>query len=88
MAYLSEIELQLGDIASSFIKELSSEFIGLSPSEIQVASMIKEGKSSKEIARILNISVNTVLSHRYYIRIKTGLKGKKKNLRSYLQTME
>ena len=87
MAYLSEIELQLGDIASSFIKKLSSEYIGLSPSEIQVASMIKEGKSSKEIARILNVSVNTVLSHRYYIRIKTGLKGKKKNLRSYLQTM-
>jgi PAS domain S-box-containing protein len=87
-SYLSEVELQLRDIASSYIKELSSGYIGLSPCEIQVATLIKEGKSSKEIASLLNISLNTVLSHRYYIRIKTGLKGKKINLSAYLQTLK
>jgi DNA-binding CsgD family transcriptional regulator len=87
-SYLSEVELQLRDIASSYIKELSSGYIGLSPCEIQVATLIKEGKSSKDIANLLNISLNTVLSHRYYIRIKTGLKGKKINLSAYLQTLK
>jgi PAS domain S-box-containing protein len=87
-SYLSEVELQLKDIASSYIKELSSEYFGLSPCEIQVAILIKEGKSSKDIAKLMNISLNTVLSHRYYIRIKTGLKGKKANLSAYLQTLK
>ena len=86
-AYLSEIELHLREIASTYIKKLSSDHISLSPCEIQVASLIKEGKSSKEIAELLNVSLNTVLSHRFCIRKKTGLKGKKINLESYLQTL-
>jgi len=86
-AYLSEIELHLREIASPYIKKLSSDHIGLSPSEIQVASLIKEGKSSKEIASILRVSLNTVLTHRFCIRKKTGLKGRKINLASYLQTL-
>ncbi len=84
---LSEIELHLREIASTYIKKLSSDHISLSPCEIQVASLIKEGKSSKEIAELLNVSLNTVLSHRFCIRKKTGLKGKKINLESYLQTL-
>jgi len=85
---LSEVDGNLRNIASSFIKELSNDYIGLSPSEIQVAALIKEGKSSKEISSLLNISLNTVLSHRYCIRKKTGLKRKKINLRAYLQTLD
>jgi DNA-binding NarL/FixJ family response regulator len=88
LKYCSEVELHLKNIASSFVKELSSEYIGLSPHEIQVAYLIKEGKPSKEIATILNISLHTVLSHRYKIRIKTGIKSKKINLRTYLQTLK
>lgn len=87
MACLSEIELHLRDIASPYIRKISSEHIGLSPCEIQVATLIKEGKSSKEIAEILSVSLNTVLTHRFCIRKKTGLKGRKINLTSYLQTL-
>jgi PAS domain S-box-containing protein len=77
----------LGDITSPFIRKVSSEYLGFTPHEIQVASLIKEGKSSKEIAELLNISLNTVHTYRYKIRIKTGLKNNKVNLRSYLQTL-
>jgi len=77
----------LGDITSPFIRKVSSEYLGFTPHEIQVASLIKEGKSSKEIAELLNISLNTVHTYRYKIRIKTGLKNYKVNLRSYLQTL-
>ncbi len=85
---LSMIKSRLKEIASPFIKKLSSHFLSLTPSEIQIASMIREGKSSKDIAEIMNISLNTVHSYRYNIRIKTGLKNNKVNLRSYLQTLD
>jgi DNA-binding CsgD family transcriptional regulator len=53
-----------------------------------VASLIRDGKSSKEIARILNISINTVHTYRFNIRKKTGVKNNKVNLRSFLKTLE
>jgi PAS domain S-box-containing protein len=84
---ISMIKSLLGEITSPFIRNLSSEFLGFTPNEIQVASLVKEGKSSKEIAEILNISLNTVHTYRYKIRMKTGLKNNKVNLRSYLQTL-
>ena len=85
---LSMIKSRLKEITSPFIKKLSSQFLSLTPSEIQIASMIREGKRSKDIAEIMNISLNTVHSYRYNIRIKTGLKNNKVNLRSYLQTLD
>jgi DNA-binding CsgD family transcriptional regulator len=87
MRIVSMIKSLLGEITSSFIRKISSEFLGFTPNEIKIASLIKEGKSSKEIAEILNISLNTVHTYRYKIRIKTGLKNNKVNLRSYLQTL-
>ena len=85
---LSLIKSHLNDIASPFIRKISSEYLGFTPSEIKVASLVKEGKTSKDIAELLNISLNTVITHRYNIRKKTGLKNKKMNLRSYLQVLE
>ncbi|HVN71243.1 MAG TPA: helix-turn-helix transcriptional regulator, partial [Desulfomonilia bacterium] len=87
MRALSMLKSLLGDIISPFIRNLSSQYIGFTPHEIQVASLIKEGKSSKEIAEILSISLNTVHTYRYKIRMKTGLKNNKINLRSYLHTL-
>ncbi len=53
--------------------------------ELEIANLIKEGKSNKEIAQILNLSVRTVEAHRYNMRDKVGLKNKrKKNLRNQL----
>ena len=49
--------------------------------------LIKEGKSSKEIARIMNISLNTVHTYRNKIRKKTNTKNSKVNLRSYLRSL-
>ena len=87
MRCICEIELQLKKIGSSFIRDLSSKYLSLSPTEIKVASLIKEGKSSKDIADLLNVSLNAVLFHRNNIRSKIGLKNNKINLMAYLQTM-
>jgi PAS domain S-box-containing protein len=86
--YLGTIEMQLKDIASTFSNDFSSQYFCLTPTENQVASLIKEGKSSKEIAAILRISLNTVLTHRHNIRRKTGLRRSKVNLRSFIRSMD
>lgn len=85
--YVRMLESHLADITSPFIGRLSREMSGLTPTEIQVASLIKEGKRTKEIAHILNLSKNTVVSHRYHIRTKLKLTNRKVNLRSYLQSL-
>jgi len=76
------------DIVSPFVKEISSTFLGLTSSEIQVAILIKQGKTTKEIAAILNLSDNTIMTHRYKIRTKLGLKNQKCNLHYYLNTLQ
>jgi PAS domain S-box-containing protein len=85
-ALVSVIDSNLKSIASSFIKDLSSRYLSLTPVEIQVATLVKDGLTSKEIAELLNISLNTVNTHRYYIRKKTGLKNKKVNLRTFIKS--
>ncbi len=85
---ITMIKSHLEEITSPFIRRISAEYLGFTPSEIQVASLIREGKSSKEIARLLNISLNTVHTYRFNIRKKAGLKNNKINLRSYLKTLE
>lgn len=85
---LDMIRSHLTEITSSFVQKVASVNLGLTPAEIQVASLIREGKTSKEIARLLNISLNTVQTYRFHIRSKTGLKNKRANLRAYLKSLE
>ncbi len=54
------------------------------PMEIQVADLIKIGKTSKEISAILNISDRSVFFHRNNIRKKLNIRNQKTNLRSCL----
>lgn len=85
--YLEILESNLNDIISPFLKKLSSQYLNLTPTEIQVANLIREGKSTKEMADILNISERAIEFHRNNIRDKLGLKKSKTNLRSYLLTL-
>lgn len=47
----------------------------LSTREIEVLKLVAEGKLNKEIAKELNISINTVLTHRKNITTKLGIKS-------------
>ena len=58
--------------------------MALQTSEMQVASLVKDGKTSKEIADVLNVSETTVNFHRKNLRVKFGLTNQRTNLRSYL----
>ncbi len=82
------LETNLNNIISPFIDKLTSGWAKLTPVEIRVASLVKEGRTNKEIAEILLVSKNTILFHRHNIRGKLDIKNKKINLRSHLLAME
>lgn len=88
VAYLNILEENLTNIISPFIRSLNTQFMSLSPTEIQVAYLVKDGKTSKEIAELMNLSPRTVEFHRDRIRRKVGIKNKKANLRSFLLSMQ
>ncbi len=84
---LGEIEDNLRDITSSFVTKLTSEFIGLTPMEIQVATHVKQGKGTKEIADILCLAPDTINVHRKKIRKKLGISNKSVNLQTFLTSL-
>jgi len=78
------LKSNLQDIIHPFYRKLSVAYPNLTPRQVQVANLIKAGKTSKEIAELLCISKAAVDFHRDKIRKKLGLTNKRVNLRSYL----
>ena len=87
-AYLNIIESNLKEIISPFSQKLSSRYLGLTPKEIQIADLIKDGKQDKDIMEILRISFDTVKSHRKNIRRKLGIYGERANMRTRLLSLD
>ncbi len=79
---LDALESNLRKITTPVIGTMQA--FGLSARESTIASLIKEGKTTKQIADLLVISRRAVEFHRYNIRRKLGLDHKKTNLRAYL----
>lgn len=79
------------NIIASFASDLTSDFITdarytslLTTSELKVASLIRNGLSTDEIADQLGISPGTVRSHRKRIRKKLGINKAAYSLNNYL----
>jgi DNA-binding CsgD family transcriptional regulator len=75
----------LQEIASPFLTHISRTHMQLTPVEITITTMIRNGLSTKEIARLRCISAATVRRHRENIRRKLGLRNQDVNLSTYLQ---
>ncbi|WP_242012315.1 LuxR C-terminal-related transcriptional regulator [Pseudodesulfovibrio cashew] len=83
--YKTVIEDQLVDLAGESPGEFDSDLLRLSPREMEVCQLIQLGRSGKEIAQLLNMSFETVQTHRKNIRKKLGLRGRKASLFTYLR---
>jgi len=83
--WVTMIKARLMEMLSQFPQKLSS--FTLTPAEIQIASLVKEGKSGKQIAELINITEGTVNFHRNNIRKKMGLIHHKDNLKAYLKQL-
>jgi PAS domain S-box-containing protein len=86
--YVSVLENNLNNILSPFMKDFRSSYRNLTPQEIQIVDLIRQGKNTKEIAQMLNASVNTIATHRNNLRKKLNLRNSKINLRSHILSYE
>jgi len=84
---LKGVEANLNQIVSPFLDHLKARFGAFTSREIQIANMIREGKTSKEIACCLNSSIRSVEFHRDNIRKKLGLNREKTNLSTFLMNL-
>ncbi len=74
----------MADLTSTFdVKQ--DLFAVLSPTELHIALLIRNGLSTDEIAKHMHISPETVKSHRKNSRKKLGLNKTHHNLRAHLQ---
>ncbi len=81
---LKMIEEQMKEIVAPFLRTISQSSYDLTPQELRVADLVKNGNTTKEIAGLLRISMKTVDYHRDNLRRKLGIKNNKTNLRSFL----
>ncbi|MBI5098308.1 MAG: PAS domain S-box protein [Nitrospirae bacterium] len=87
LTYVNIVESNLKEIVSPFSRRLSSKYLNFTPKEIQISDLIIDGKQDKEIMEILNISIDTIKTHRRNIRKKLGITNKKINLKTKLMSL-
>ena len=85
---LNILESNLNEIVSPFTRKLSSKYLNLTPTQIQVANLVKQGKTNKDISEILHVAGRTIAFHRENIRKKLNLTNKKTNLKTYLMSID
>jgi len=86
--HLRLLESSLKEIISPFSQRLTSKYVGLTPGELEVAYLVKEGRRTKDIAQILNLSEKTIEDYRKQLRTKLGIKNKRINLRTHLLSLQ
>lgn len=88
LSFLKITRTNLGEIVAPFMKDLAHKYFRLSPVELNIANLIRQGTSTREIAEQLQMTKRTVDFHRDRIREKIGIKNTKSNLKAVLQELE
>jgi PAS domain S-box-containing protein len=79
------IEANLTEILSPFLNNLRG--FNFTPRQLEIIALIKEGRTTKEIAEFLHVSTEAIDMHRFLLRKKLGLNKERTNLRSYLLSL-
>jgi DNA-binding CsgD family transcriptional regulator len=85
LKYAEMLQTNLEEITSPFISHLSNSYHSLTPTEIAICNMIRNGLRTKEIAQIRGVSAATINRHREHIRRKLEITNSDVNLATYLQ---
>lgn len=87
LKYIEILKTNLEEITSPFVSRSLNHYHCLTPSEVNICNMIRNGLRTKEIARLRGVSSSTVNRHREHIRRKMNIKNQKINLTTYLQSL-
>ena len=79
----TEFEARFTSINQSFYNNLKSRFPDLSATDQKICALVKLNFPSKDMARLLGISVESVHTSRYRLRKKLGL-GRTENLEEFI----
>lgn len=85
--FIDQHMIALKNLTSSFGRKITGNMVKLSPREMEVCSLVRNGMVNKEIADMLSIAVHTVEKHRRVVRKKLGIANKGINLHSYLNSL-
>jgi len=74
-------ELQFEQVHQDFLKRITERFTSLTPMELKICALTRAELATKDIARLMNLSVRNIQNHRYRLRKKLGL-----NTEEHLET--
>lgn len=66
-------EGQFEQVHQEYLKRLAERFPSLTPMELKICALTRVDLATKDIARLLNLSVRNIQNHRYRLRKKLGL---------------
>jgi DNA-binding CsgD family transcriptional regulator len=84
--YVEMLQTNLEEITSPFISQLSRSYHSMTPTEIAICNMIRNGMRTKEIADMRGVSEATINRHREKIRRKLKITNQDVNLATFLQS--
>ena len=78
-----EFRLRFTAVNEEFYQKITNQYPGLSQGDQKICALIKLNFSSKDMARLLGISVESVHTTRYRVRKKMGL-SRSTNLEDFI----
>jgi len=84
--YVNMLKTNLEEITSPFINRLSVSYNSMTPTEITICRMIRNGMRTKEIAEMRGVSEATINRHREKIRRRLQITNQDVNLMTFLQS--
>ena len=82
--WIDGLTYRIDTLTKELAPRLDLHRYGLTPQEIRIARLIRNGVCSGAIADQLGLSVRTVESYRGRLRAKLGIQGRRRNLRTAL----
>jgi len=84
--YVEMLQTSLEEITSPFVSQLSGSYHSMTPTEIGICNMVRNGRRTKEIAEMRGVSEATINRHREKIRRKLKITNQDVNLATFLQS--